>query len=95
MFRKTVFSKNSKKKKKCSHVPTDQGCLPQSRFPSDNGSRSAPPSGVFSALVLPIAAHPIVGVWGLMVYGTPSKLADASPSSSSDWGRRIFYSISV
>ena len=60
-------------------MPADQGCLPQSRFPGGNDSRDAPPIGVFSVLVLPIAVLPIVGVWVVILYGTPAKLADASP----------------
>ena len=43
-------------------------------------------------LALSFAALSIVGVWTMMLYGTPSKLVDVSPSCSLDWGRRVSYS---
>ena len=50
------------------------GCLPQSRFPDDNGTRDAPPIGVSSALALSFAALSIGGVWSRVLYGTRSTL---------------------
>ena len=61
------------------------------RFPSDTGSRGAPPNDVSSVLALSFAALSIGGVWAMMLYGTRTTLPMYSPSCPSDWGRRVFY----
>ena len=47
-------------------MPAVQSCLPQSRFPGDNGCHDTPLIGVFSALVLSFPALSIGGVWAMM-----------------------------
>ena len=43
------------------------GCLQQSRFPDDTGSRGASPTGVSSPLTLSFAALSIAGVWAMVL----------------------------
>ena len=74
-------------------LPRDASHSPGSiSFPGNKGSRDSPPIGVFTALALSFAALSIVGVWAVMLYGTPPKHVDVLSSCSLDWGGRVSYS---
>ena len=55
---------------RCSGPPwcCPHGCLPQTRFLGDTGSRGAPPIGVSSALALSFTAVSIGGIWAMALY---------------------------
>ena len=84
LFGKIIFSKNRSKNNFYSPVCPLTRAASRSpgslRFPGDNGSHDAPPTGVFYALALSFAALSIGGVWTMVLYGAPSKLPMYPPA---------------